>query len=141
MQGNKLYRNRLFFTWVICYLVILFCYLICIRQDTNKPDRMLELFGLTSALILPQLTLMVAFFFEKSDEEVNKTVKRKPNSIIAYWFSIGYILIYTILIILSIPLDLLFHWTIDESTGYLILIMGHLSLFSTIPTVYLFGSK
>jgi len=141
MKKQKHYRNRLFLTWVICYLVILFCYLISIRQDTNKADRMLELFGITSALILPQLTLMFAFFFEKTDAEMKEVIVNKPNSKLAYWFSIGYILVYTALIIMGVPFDFLFGWTIDETTSYLVLIMGHLSLFSTIPTIYLFGSK
>ncbi len=134
------YRLRLLFSWTFGYILMLGCYVVGQSKDVGKLPRMLELFGTISAVILPQLTLMFSFYFEKTEEEVKAIMRNKPNSKLAYWFSCSYILTYALFILIAIPFDELrpFGWDRSECTYYSILIMGHLGLLATYSTAYLF---
>jgi hypothetical protein len=134
------YRLRLLLSWTLCYILMLGCYIAGQNEDVGKLPRMLELFGAVSAVILPQLTLMFTFYFEKTEQEVEAIMNNKPNSKLAYWFSFSYILIYAFFILIAIPFDNVrpFGWDRGECTYYSVLIMGHIGLFATYATAYLF---
>jgi hypothetical protein len=138
---KKNYRNILILTWCLCYIIIFISYLSIIHKDnpvTNSFPRIILLFGIVSAIIVPQIGIMLSFFFEKTKEEVDSILENRPNAKLAYWFSIFYILIFTCLIVVGIPFQSLFGWKINEATNYIVLIMGHLALFITLPLKYLF---
>jgi len=134
------YQLRLLFIWIICYLVMLVSYISGQGEDVDKLPRMLELFGAISAVILPQIVLMLSYYFERNKKEVENILADKPNSKLACWFSSSYILLYTIFIVIAIPFDKIrpFGWDRSECTFYSILIMGNLGIFSTYSTAYLF---
>lgn len=135
------YRNILILTWCICYVIILISYLSIIHKGnpvTNSFTRIISLFGIVSALVVPQIGIMLSFYFEKTNDEINSILKNRPNAKLAYWFSLFYITVLTILIIIGIPFQGLFGWRINEATNYIVLIMGHLALFITLPLRYLF---
>lgn len=139
---KKDYRNTLILTWAICYVVILICYLSRIgsgdNPNLNTFSRLFFLFGLISAILVPQIGLMLSFYFERSNEEIAKIISERQNAKLAYWFSFFYIIAFAILIILGIAFEILFSWKINEATYNIIVIMGHLALFMTLPIKYLF---
>lgn len=139
---NTNYRLILIYTWCICYLIILSTYMSRIHSGdnpfTNSFERLISLFGIVSAIIVPQIGIMFSFFFEYSNEQIRTILETRPNAKIAYAFSIFYILLFTILIVLGVGFQVLLDWKINEATTYIVLIMGHLAFFVTLPLRHLF---
>ena len=140
MKKNKQlqYRLTLLYVWAICYVVMLICFCSAINETTTV-IRVLELFGSTSAVILPQLTVILAFFYNKSDAQIQDILFATPFARFAYWSSIFFITSYTALVIVGIPFHGLFGWMLPEVSEYVPKIMGNVLFFSTGAVAYLFS--
>lgn len=135
------YRLTLLYVWSICYVIILISYCLIITPDSVSTDRALGLFAKTSAVILPQLTVIIAFFYKKTNEDIQTIIINTPFANFAYWTSIVFITVYTVLIVLGIPFHSLFEWKIEECTDNLAKIMGNVLFFSTGAVTYLFSKR
>lgn len=137
MKKNK-YQVKLFIVWSISYLVILLAYLFEIQEGKFTSDDAWKYFLITSGLIFPQLGIILSFFFETNAQKRRSIEKEAVNSGLAFYVSLLYILLYTLLIVVGVHFKSLFGWGIDECTNWLVVIMGHLSVFAILANSYLF---
>lgn len=136
------YRQFFLIFWLLCYALIVLFYLLAVRDDGTITFMDIKpLLFKTSGVILPQLTIMIGFFYAKTKAQVERIVQKTTFSKLAYIMSIFYITIFTILVFLGISLKILPGNTLTEINNMILIVMGVLSIFSNGPIVYLFGKR
>lgn len=145
------YRLLILYTWSICYVVILISYCLIQSKTTNLTEA-LGYFSVTSAILLPQLTVIIGFFYKKSESEIQVIIKNTPFAKFAFYTSLLFIIVYTTLIVLAYPLPKLTNYTIDvfsdnpdweypKASINIAKIMGNVMFFSTGAITYLFSKN
>ncbi len=144
------YRLVILYTWTICYLVILISHCL-IQSKTIELTEALGYFAITNAILLPQLTVILTFFYKKKESEIRSIIQNAPFAKFAFYTSLLFIITYTALTIIAYPLPKLTNhainvfanpdWDYPKASVNIAKIMGNVMFFSTGAITYLFGKN
>ena len=140
MKKIDAFRFGVFWVWsgTLCATLGIFIWCIVSRSMTFKEidESLTQVMG----LIVPQVSIMIAFFLGSTKDEQQELLERQHSlGTFAVGLSALYHVVFWIVMWLAIGLGI-FGTTIDENTTAAIKILGFVSIFGLSPVAYLFAS-
>ena len=141
MKPVLFFRFAVFWIWTVTLAasLVIFIATMIVRSMTFREieESLTQLTG----LLIPQLSVMIAFFFGTDRSRQQRILERDgAMARLAVGLSLFYHISFWIVLALSIGVGV-FGRTIDENTAAVIKIMGFLSIFGLSPVAYLFASS
>jgi len=142
MKKISFFRFSVFWIWILTLAIsiVIFITTMIINEMTFKEID--ESLTHVTGLLLPQLSIMIAFFFGTDKGSQEKMLKKDDKGIVK--LTVGLSLFYHLSFWIVMSLALcggIFGDTIDANTYAATKIMGFLSMFGLAPVAYLFVSK
>lgn len=139
MKTLLFFRFSIFWIWTITLGVSLAIFIGAMIMHSMTFREIEEPMTRLIGVLIPQLSVMIAFFFGTSKSSLQKILQRDHGMArLAVGLSIFYHVIFWVVLGLSIGGGL-FGQTIDENAAAAIKIMGFLSIFGLSPVAYLFA--
>lgn len=141
MKRTAVFRFSVFWVWSITLLFTLCVFIWSLISRAMTFKEIEESLTQVMGLVVPQLSIMTAFFFGASKEAQSRMLERQRGMAdFALGLSLFYHVIFWSVIWLAIGAGI-FGSTIDENASAAIKILGFVSIFGLSPVAYLFASS